>query len=183
MDTPDSPDTLSPDQAPSFLVALPNLAPKRPHRPLDETPNLPPSSNPDSPTVSPPPSDLDDEPSEYDEPASPRTTTSTRRKPGGDPREVAMVLGGLLVLLTGTLALLANQRGRTFRQPTIRQRDDIAQPLARIAVRHLPLDALGPDLADATMAAVALHAYVMAGPLTPPISADSPAGDFNNHQE
>jgi hypothetical protein len=184
MDTPESADTPSPSQPPSFLVPLPNLAPKRPYRPNDESPNQPPQPSPETPETSPHPSDLDDEPSEYDEPDSPRTTTSTRRKSGGDPRQVAQVIGGLLVLLTATLALLANQRGRTFRQPTVRERDDIAQPLARIAVRHLPLDALGPDLADATMAAVALHGYVMAGPLTPPISADSPAGDFNNlHQE
>ena len=184
MDTPDSPELPSTSQAPSFLVSLPNLAPKRPHRPQDDSPPLPPSLSPEQDPTSSPLSDLDDEPSEYEEPASPRTTTSTRRKAGGDPRQVAQVIGGLLILLTGTLALLANQRGRTFRQPTARQRDDIAEPLARIAVRHLPLDALGPDLADATAAAVALHSYVMDGPLTPPISADNSAGDYNNlHQE
>lgn len=115
-----------------------------------------------------------------DDDPSPRTRISTSRKPGGDPRMVAQVLGGLLLLLTGTLAMLASRQGKSFRQPTPQQRDDIADPLARIAVRHLPLEALGPDLADATAAAVSVHSYVMDGPLIAKHNAARTAGEFSD---
>lgn len=123
---------------------------------------------------------LEPENESTDDDPSPRTRISTSRKPGGDPVMVAQVLGGLLLLLTGTLAVLASRQGKTFRQPTPRQRDDIAEPLARIAVRHLPLEALGPDLADATAAAVSVHSYVMAGPLTAKQTAARSAGEFSD---
>ena len=105
-------------------------------------------------------------------PEKPRTTSSTGSgwssrlgRGSGDPQAVAALLGGLLIVATRTLDYLAGRRGRGFRQPTPDQRDGVALPLARIAVRHLPLGALGPDFADATAAVYAADDYLRDGPM------------------
>jgi hypothetical protein len=89
-------------------------------------------------------------------------------------------------MITAGLGMVAARRNRAFRQPTPRERDDIARPLARIAVRHLPLDLIGDDLADITEATVATHDYVSAGPLlTLPNPDDEPlfADEYSNDEE
>lgn len=179
MDTPDQPQ----DQSPR-LASIPMFAQPRQER----TDDLPPESHVSPPAATwSPESDPESNRPEPESPSdddweSPRTTTSTRPrlKPGGNPREVAKVLGGLIVLLTATLGVLAARQGKEFRQPTPAQRDDIANPLARIAVRHLPLDAIGDDLADLTEAAVASHSYVMDGPLIASARAKQSAGEYTN---
>ena len=129
------------------------------------------------------PDPLDEAQSPKDnDPESPRTGTFTRPrlKPGGNREDVAKVIGGLIVILTATLGILAQRSGRSFRQPTPQQRDEIANPLASIAVRHLPLDVIGEDLADVTQAAVATHSYIMAGPLTGSGLVRNTDGEFAN---
>jgi hypothetical protein len=108
------------------------------------------------------------DPSPTDGELSRRTGTSTDRRTwraGGDPDKVAMVLSGLFALAARFLDRVAAVRGRELRQPTKVQRADVAEPLARIAVRHLPLQALNDDLTDAFEALLAVEAYVDDGPL------------------
>ena len=175
-DTPASPQK---SQPPRFLSAIPSVA-VPPSLRLDPPLTSETDEETDSPreqlTPSPDPR-RSESPSGRREPASPSTAdgassaatpTSTDRpplKPGGNAQQVAQVIGGLFVILVTTLSVLARRSGREFRQPTPEQRDDVARPLARIAVRHLPLDVIGPDLADATEAAVAAHNYAMDGPI------------------
>jgi hypothetical protein len=164
-------------QRPPLLSALPMFA-ATPSRRLD--PALPTVETDDSPDGSPSPSTASGSlgspsdphalPSPSGSDASSFRPTSTsgtepRLKPGGDPEQVRVVIAGLLLMVTATLGVLAARRGREFRQPDRGERDAIARPLARIAVRHLPLDLIGPDLADATEATVAVHNYVSAGAL------------------
>jgi hypothetical protein len=91
--------------------------------------------------------------------------TSTSWVPGGDPAEVGALLGGLLVLALGAYAGFLKKRGGYFRMPTENERDDITLPLGRIAVRHLPMHLVGPDLKDFAESGAATHSYVTAGPL------------------
>jgi len=93
------------------------------------------------------------------------TDRSTRRKPGGDPKVVAETLAGLVLVVVGIVAGRLWVRGRQLREPTPAELADITEPLGRIAVRHLPMDAFSPDLADATQAVAATHRYVRRGPL------------------
>lgn len=123
------------------------------------------------------------DPSSGGGPWSRRTNTSTDRltwRPGGDPAQVAVVIGGLLILTIGALGRLANRRGRDVRQPTPAQRDQMARPLARIACRHLPMNALGPDLADAAEAVVAADNWVHDGPLITYMTPD--LGEIPDHE-
>lgn len=166
-----------------MLPAIPLPAFRQPHRDrLDELPeSSPPSSpgEPASPPASPPASSPDDVPpppivSSPDRPAAARTRTSGT--------EVGKTLGGLLVIVVGFTAALLARRGRALRQPRPSQVDDIAMPLGRIAARHLPVDMIGPDLADVTESAAALHRYLLddAGPLitrTASAAVDYPSED------
>jgi len=93
------------------------------------------------------------------------TGTFTSWVPGGDPEQVAALFGGLLVLALGAYAGLLKKRGGYFRMPTEDERDDITVPLGRIAVRHLPMHMIGPDLKDIAESGAATHSYVTAGPL------------------
>ncbi len=74
---------------------------------------------------------------------------------------VAGVLAGIVAIVGGWVALRLASRGRSLRPPTPTQLDDITKPLGRIAVRHLPMDALGPDFTDVLQAAAATNAYVL----------------------
>ena len=91
---------------------------------------------------------------------------------------VSRLIAGLLLVASTVPVLLLARQGRSFRRPTEQQARDIADPLARIAVRHLPLEVIGADLADGIDAAIATNAYVTDGPLTEPIGADT--GDVTN---
>lgn len=112
-----------------------------------------------------PPDAQSDQPTQSPAPTVTCTDDKPRPSAGGDPTEVAKALSGLLVIITGALALAAARRGRWLRQPTPVQRDEIAAPLARVMTRHLPMQLLGPDMVDATTAAAAVHTYVLDGPL------------------
>lgn len=120
-----------------------------------------------SPSPDGPPSPTD--PSGADPASSAGTRTSTEGRPGwragGNPQEVGETLAGLLALLSGFLVLRAARRGRRFRAPDPAERDAIAFPVARILTRHLPMQAIGPDIKDAAQAARGLADYVQAGPL------------------
>lgn len=154
-----------------------------PATPRTESPSpflepIPRIATPPTPWLSPDqesPEDLPQQSDPYDE--QPFTTGSTDRAPSGDPDKVATVLGGLFLIALGTISFLARRRERQLRMPTPRQLEDIAQPIARIACRHLPMDALGPDLVDGTEALVAVHGYVLDGPLIEP--ADGPAVEID----
>lgn len=100
---------------------------------------------------------------------SPRTATSTepRFKPGGDPQKVGETLAGLLLIVSGFVAVRMARRGRQFRRPTLKQAQDIAFPIGRIMTRHLPMDVFGEDVFDAAQSAAATQAYIEAGPLAP----------------
>jgi hypothetical protein len=101
------------------------------------------------------------------------TGTFTSWVPGGDPEQVAALFGGLLVLALGMYAGLVKRKGGYFRMPSETERDDITVPLGRIAVRHLPMQLIGPDLKDIAESGAATHSYVTAGPLRRrPIPAD-----------
>lgn len=91
----------------------------------------------------------------------PPTATSSAGKwrGSGDPIATAKVFGGLLTIALSTLALVLRRRSVAFRQPDSEQLDDIVSPLARIACRHLPMDAIGPDLGDFALSASAIHSY------------------------
>lgn len=140
--------------------------------PLDPSPNspflvpIPEIATPPSQWLSPDPESPEDPQLESDlDDGWSSTPASTDRAAGGDPEKVAKVLGGLLLIAIGTVSFLLRARDKSVRQPTPRQLEDITDPLARIACRHLPLDALGPDLIDGTEALVAIHAYALDGPL------------------
>lgn len=180
-----SPETPSSEPSPPRRLGnlIPTFAQPRPapqDPPLPGTP-APPSTATTDPAATgptempglnrPAPTVLSADPDTSRPTATSGTDDRPRLKPSGDPRQVAKVIGGLLLIVTGALGLLTVRRSggtKEFRQPTPDERDDIARPLARIAVRHFPLDLIGEDLADVTEAIVAGHEYVMAGPLTYP---------------
>lgn len=89
-----------------------------------------------------------------------RSTLTRTYSPGGDPKEVAKVISGLTIIGLSSLAVWLRRKGKHLRMPDERQRDAFARPLANILVRHLPLTEIGPDLADITAAATAVHNYV-----------------------
>lgn len=111
-----------------------------------------------------------------DSDGAPLGSTSTeprpRRRPGGDPVVVAQTLAGLVVVVVGFLAVRLYGRGLVLREPTPAELDEITKPIGRIAVRYLPMDALNPDLLDATQAVAATHKYVRRGPLVTPRTDD-----------
>lgn len=93
--------------------------------------------------------------------------------PSGDPAVIAPAVAGGVLLLAAFAGRGVRKRGAQLRQPTKRQADDIAEPLTRIACRHLPLAALGPDIPDFAAASAAIDGYLNDGPLIVPIHATS----------
>jgi hypothetical protein len=109
-------------------------------------------------------------PPSLEPPADTRTRTSSGGKWGsGDPDVAARVLAGVTGLAISLAAIWAARRAALLRQPTPRQLDEICEPLGRIAVRWLPMAALGNDIVDATQAIYATRDYVFDGPLIEPI--------------
>jgi len=119
--------------------------------------------------------------------ATPQRPTGTssdegpRWEAGGDALKVAIFIGGLFLAATGGLHLLARRRGMQVRQPTPKQRDGFAEPVARILTRHLPLQKLDDDFLDGAEAVTALHDWVTGGPVPlvtrasrPPIENPNP---------
>lgn len=95
--------------------------------------------------------------------AMPTATSSgsKRWKSGGDPVATAKVLAGLLGVVALSLKVWAARRSVEFRAPTSGQLDDVTVPVARILVRHLPMDLINDDLADLAEAGAAMHSYVL----------------------
>lgn len=63
-----------------------------------------------------------------------------------------------MVLLGVSWALA--RRGLALRMPTDGELEDITEPLGRVAVRHLPMELLSPDIRDSTSSARALYGYL-----------------------
>lgn len=74
------------------------------------------------------------------------------------------------------VARAARWRGWEIRTPTSEQAEDIVTPLANIACRRLPMDLIGPDLADIGAAAAAVDSYAKAGPLAVRVVPDAGHG-------
>ena len=89
-------------------------------------------------------------------------------QPGGDPGQVSAFVAVLLLAVFGVAAMPMRATSRTLRRPDSDELDAIAEPLARIACRHLPMDLLGPDMVDLVAAAKATNSYATAGPLIVP---------------
>ncbi|HET6215339.1 MAG TPA: hypothetical protein VFE14_20910 [Micromonosporaceae bacterium] len=125
----------------------------------------------DHPVTTPQSPDLPPEPhTPRPAPDATRTPTSDTTGDGGpkppDAKTTAKLVAGLIgLVVVGAAALIAHRRGRELRQPTGEQLDDIAAPIARIALRHVPAGLLSADLADAMLAASATGAYLSDGPL------------------
>ena len=86
------------------------------------------------------------------------------RVAGGDPEHVAKVFTGVIIAATALVGLWLNRGGKQLRKPTETELASMSEPLARIAVRHLPMDAIGPDVADGAEAVVAIHGYLIPNP-------------------
>lgn len=109
---------------------------------------------------------------------APGAPAAAARAPGSTPAPPTSELAeGAVTALVGILgicglaaaALLRRyRRGAALRTPTDAQYEQICAPLARVFLRHVPLD-LAPklvlDLADAGMSARAVARYAEAGPL------------------
>lgn len=110
----------------------------------------------------------------------PRSRTGSSPAPsagsGGRPRQVvqaelALAVGGALVVLAGIAGWLLRRPGLRLRQPEQADVKAVAEPVARIVTRHVPLD-LAPGIAlsiwDGCQAAGAAMAYANRGPLLQP---------------
>lgn len=110
------------------------------------------------------------------EPPSPRpdrngTRTATSDSTGEpapkvSTKDTAVLVAGLLGLAVAGLAVLVRlRRGATLRRPTKQELDDVAAPLARLALAHVPAGILNADLANLAAAGAATGAYLSNGPL------------------
>lgn len=108
----------------------------------------------------------------------PRTLTGTSgtSSPRGDAKTAGEVVAGLIGILCAVAFTWAARRSWHFRQPTEPEIESVAVPLGKIAARHLPTDAIAPDLIDATRAVKGAHSYVLAGPIFTRYPAE-PSGD------
>lgn len=96
-----------------------------------------------------------------------RTGTSVTR-PADEPtgKDVAKLVAGLLGMAAVGAAMVVRWRMRAkLREPSKSHTEDMAEPLARIGLRHVPMAKLHPDLLDATQFASALGRYLNDGPL------------------
>jgi hypothetical protein len=103
-------------------------------------------------------------------------TPTDTSSPGGlpiDPDAAVKVIIGIIGIVCVAATLLARARNREFRRPNPGQREDIAAPLARIAMRRADLSRW-PDLVDAVDAGTATAAYLTDGPLTAPLTVTDP---------
>lgn len=85
-----------------------------------------------------------------------------------------MVGGVLNIALSLADIVIRRLRGRKVRQPSRDQVDDIAEPLASLAIRHLDMTKFGPDLADIVAAGGAASGYMREGPMTEPLEEQPP---------
>lgn len=127
-------------------------------------PSLPPVPAPE-PGTSPPPSP---ETARLPGPASPPPggpgPTPSGRSPrtGADARELGKVIAGLLRIVAGFAARFIAGRGGVLRRPDAGELDGMAQPVARILVRHAPDLAVSEDVTDIALAGSAVGNYFLA---------------------
>lgn len=164
-------DSLPPPSLPT--IPLPSF--RQPSPRLDPPPEGSPQESPSRPLGSPespePTPDLPESPDEHRPPilepeARTRTSWVGRGHGAGDPVQAGRVIKGALAILFRFAQAVNYRRGRWLRLPTREQLDGMANPLGRIAVRYIPMDLVGPTLADATEAVAAAHDYTLDGPLT-----------------
>lgn len=137
-------------------ATLPRFASPADH--LEEPETLHPSWGSESPSPSP----SESEPERVgDLPTRTAISSASRAKPSGDPLNTAKVLAGLLLMAVGAVAWAGRRRGLRVRKPTREEANDISAPIARIMCRHLPMDSIGPDLADIGEAAAAISEYAV----------------------
>lgn len=97
------------------------------------------------------------------EPTPTVTSASTGDRPSTrvSAGDMAMVVaGGLAVLGMAAAALIRWQLRRKLRQPTKRQCDQMAAPIARIVVRHGALRMVPEDLGDVLELGAAIGNYI-----------------------
>jgi hypothetical protein len=103
------------------------------------------------------------------------TRTRTSDTTDSDPKVTARLIAGLLGLAAVGVALgVRRWARRTLREPTAKQLDEIAEPLASIAARHIPAAFLNDDLSDAAQAAAAIGHYLKAGKIITPLRQSQP---------
>lgn len=115
----------------------------------------------------------------------PTDTSSPGKADKADLKLTAELVATIVGLgFIGAAWVVRQRKGRKLRQPTKAQKQNMAEPLARIAGRHVPVDWLNADLVDLVEAGSAFGAYVNDGPLTTLETADPgvPA-DLNQNQE
>lgn len=168
---PNLTDDPAPATAPTQLLPLPRFRqpsrdPALPEVTDDQEPvTVPPATDP-RPTRGPqPPSPPAESPTSPRVPSLEAPTPTATSSRAGDPKVAGEVIAGLIALACGYAAWFFGRRRRTFRQPTVHEIDDIANPLGSLAARHLPTEFISKDLVDATHAAGAVHRYLIDGPL------------------
>ncbi|HWB34594.1 MAG TPA: hypothetical protein VHA75_01070 [Rugosimonospora sp.] len=120
-------------------------------------------------------------------PAGPgiRTGSSSAGSERPSARDTAKVVGGLLLAGIGLVGLVVRLRhDARLRKPTGKQLDDMAAPLARLALRYVPAEALSPTLLDVTGFVAATTEWLGDGPLLERAQVDPgvPAG-LNTREE
>lgn len=170
------------------ITESPSLVPARPRigiprwAPVLGTPSSPSPSPtttdlpPPEPGTSPGPRPSPDEAGgvDLDGPSTPKRGRAGRRttSSGGDderpavtPAQVAGTLGKLLLVLAGLGAWLASRADWELRVPDEDETDDVAEPIARILVRHCGTRFLTDDLVDGVQASAGVVSYVQTSPL------------------
>lgn len=110
-----------------------------------------------------------------------RMGTSTGGEPGIDEETVTELFVGVLVVCVSVGAWLVSRRhpDYTIRRPDPIQEQRIAQPLSRLILRHVPIDAF-PDLVDGAKLAGGVSEYLTDGPL---VVSRIPAPEVPNPEE
>lgn len=101
-----------------------------------------------------------------------------------DPEKAARILAGVIGLVATGVSVFVAWRSKhtvTLRKPSREQALDIAEPVARILLRHFGLSAF-PDIEDGVEALAAAGAYVSpeSGPILVPVTL--PTGEIPNQE-
>jgi hypothetical protein len=99
--------------------------------------------------------------------SSEQLTGPTRPTKTETARNAGILLAGVLTVAAGLAAMALARAGRQLRRPTREETRAVAQPVARILVRHIPADMITADLADMGEAAAGISDYMSAGPVAP----------------
>jgi hypothetical protein len=105
------------------------------------------------------------------EDSSERLTGPTRPSKTETARNAGILLAGILTVAAGLAAVVLARAGRQLRRPTREETRAVAQPVARILVRHIPADMITADLADMGEAAAGISDWMSAGPVAPRVVA------------